>query len=233
MDEKRATIVEHLEELRSRVIKCVIAVAAGAFVAYGLVDTIMPHIAGPAGRLVFIAPQEAFITRIKMALFGGIFLASPVLIYQVWGFISSGLKKNEARYALFFGPLSFVFFLAGAAFGYFVIVPIGLKFLLGFATGIVRPMISVGSYVGFVGLLTLLFGVIFELPIASLFLAKLGIITPYFLASRRKYAVISIFLVAAMLTPPDVVTQCLMAVPLLLLYELGIIFSKIASKRRS
>jgi sec-independent protein translocase protein TatC len=225
------TITEHLEELRSRIIKSIIAAAAGSFVSYGLIDSIMPRLARPAGQLVFIAPQEAFVTNIKIALFGGVFLASPVILYQIWRFISTGLKENEAKYVFLFAPLSFVFFLLGAAFGYLVIVPIGLKFLLGFATETVRPMISVGRYVTFVGLLTIMFGVIFELPIASLFLTKLGVVTPYLLANKRKYAIVSIFLVAAALTPPDVVTQCLMAVPLLVLYELGIIFSKLAFRR--
>jgi sec-independent protein translocase protein TatC len=190
----------------------------------------MPNLIKPAGKLVFIAPQEAFIANIKIALFGGLFLASPFVTYQIWRFVSAGLKRNEMKYTLIFGPLSFLFFLLGIAFGYFIIVPIGIKFLLGFATELVTPMLTISKYISFVGMLTLAFGVVFQLPVVSLFLTKLGIITPYFLSSKRRYAVVFIFLLAAVLTPPDIITQCLMAVPLLVLYEIGIIFSKIAYK---
>ncbi|MFH1753693.1 MAG: twin-arginine translocase subunit TatC [Candidatus Omnitrophota bacterium] len=228
-DEPR-TFTEHLEELRSRLIKSIIFVIIAAGIVYNFIKVIMPNLTKPVGKLVFIAPQEAFITNIKIALFGGLFLASPFVLYQIWRFISAGLERNEVKYALIFGPISFLFFLAGAAFAYFIVVPIGIKFLLGFATEYVTPMISISNYVSFVGALTLAFGAIFQLPLVSLFLTKIGITTPGFLSRKRRHAIVLIFILAAIITPPDIVTQCLMAVPLLVLYEVGIIFSKIAYK---
>ena len=231
MTEKRLTLVEHLEELRGGIIRSLVCVIAASCALYAFVDRILPVLVRPVGRLVFIAPQEAFISRIKIAFFGGLFLSVPFMLYQVWRFVSSGLKPAEARYTLIFGPLSAVFFFIGAFFGYFVIVPIGIRFLLGFASEFLTPMISVSKYISFVGVLSLSFGVIFELPLASLFLTKIGIITPGLLSAKRKHAAVAMFIAAAALTPPDIVTQCLMALPLLALYEISILFSKLARKR--
>jgi sec-independent protein translocase protein TatC len=229
MDEK-LTLVEHLEELRYRAIKSVVAVIAATCLLYSFVEEILPHLIKPAGILIFIAPSEAFISRIKIAFFGGLFLSSPIILYQIWKFVSSGLRRNERRYILLFGPLSFIFLVMGALFGYFIIVPIGMRFLLSFATDLMIPMITVSSYISFLGLLTLSFGIIFELPLASLFLTKIGIVNPGFLSSRRKHAIVLIFIVAAILTPPDIITQCLMALPLLVLYEISILFSRFVYK---
>jgi len=231
MTEKRLTLVEHLEELRGGIIRALVCVIAVSCALYAFVDRILPGLVRPVGRLVFIAPQEALISRIKIAFFGGLFLSVPFVLYQIWKFVSSGLKPAEVRYALIFGPLSAIFFFIGAFFGYFVIVPIGIRFLLGFASEFLTPMISVSKYISFVGVLTLSFGVIFELPLASLFLTKVGIITPGLLSARRKHAAVAMFIAAAVLTPPDIVTQCLMALPLLALYEISILFSKLARKR--
>lgn len=231
MSDERLPLIEHLQELKARLIKAVIFLLAGAAAAYFFVEPIKEHLIRPVGRLVFIAPQGAFLANIKIALFGGVFLASPFIIFQVWQFIRSALKGTEKRYIMAFAPFSFLLFILGASFGYFVIVPLGMKFLLSFATDTVKPMISVTRYISFLAVLTLAFGVIFELPLASLLLTKLRMVTPQFLSSKRKYAVVLIFIFAAILTPPDVVTQCLMAVPLLVLYEVGIIFSRLAYKR--
>lgn len=228
----KLTLVEHLEELRSRIIKSVISIIVASLLLYSFCNIILSHLVKPIGKLVFIAPQEAFISRIKISFFGGIFLSSPFVLYQIWKFVFSGLKLNEKKYTLIFGPLSLIFFILGAFFGYFIIVPIGMKFLLGFATDFVIPMITISKYISFVGILTLSFGVIFELPLISLFLTKIGIVTPKFLSGRRKHAVVLVFIVAAILTPPDIITQCLMALPLLILYEIGIIFSKFAYRHQ-
>ena len=229
--DKPLALAGHLDELRSRILKSAVSIIIASCAIYAFVDKIYSNLVKPVGRLVFIAPQEAFITRIKIAFLGGLFLSLPIVLYQAWRFISVGLKPNERKYTLLFGPLSFLFFVGGAIFGYFVIVPIGIRFLLGFATLEVVPMISVERYVSFVGLLTFIFGIIFELPLAILFLTKVGLVTPSFLSKKRRYAVIFIFIAAAIFTPPDVITQCLMAIPLLALYEIGILFSKLAYRR--
>lgn len=225
-EEKKLTLVEHLEELKGGVIKSVVFITACSFFVYYYVNSILPVLIKPVGKLVFITPQEAFITHVKIAFFGGLFLSSPFLLYQIWRFVSGGLKPQERKYTLIFGPLSFLFFILGITFGYFIIVPVGVKFLLGFATDILTPMLTVSKYISFIGTLTFVFGIVFQLPLVSLFLTKIGVVTPRFLSDKRKQAIVSIFILAAFFTPPDVVTQCLMAVPLLILYEIGIIFSK-------
>jgi sec-independent protein translocase protein TatC len=231
MADKELTLVEHLQELRGRIIKSIVFILIVSGLLYNLVDLLLPYLVKPVGKLVFIAPQEAFITSIKIAFLGGLFFSSPFVLYQIWKFISAALKPSEKKYTLVFGPMSFMFFIFGASFGYFIIMPIGIRFLLGFATDSVSPMITMSNYVSFVGNLTLAFGSVFQLPLISLFLTKIGIVTPVFLSDKRRHAIVLIFILAATLTPPDVITQCLMAVPLLVLYEISIIFSKIAYRR--
>lgn len=226
--DKELGLAQHLEELRSRLIKSIAVIVVCFIGVYNFVDHIMVALIKPVGELVFIAPTEAFVTRMMIALLVGIFVSSPFLIFQVWRFVSVGLKKKESKYITIFGPFSFIFFILGALFAYFLVIPLGMKFLLSFATDSITPMISMNKYVSFVGTLTLSFGLIFQLPIAILFLTKIGLVTPRFLSTRRRNAIVLIFIGAAVLTPPDVVTQCLMAIPLLILYEIGIIFSKFA-----
>lgn len=227
--DKPLILIEHLQELRLRLIKSVVFIIIVSCLIYSHVETIIPILVRPVGQLVFIAPEEAFISNIKIAFFLGLYLASPFVLYQIWQFVSVGLKKEERRYVLIFGPLSFIFFILGSGFGYFIIVPIGMKFLLGFAGEFIRPMISMARYISFITTLTISFGLVFQLPLISLFLTKVGLLTPKFLIQKRRHMIVFIFILAAALTPPDVITQLLMAIPLLVLYEIGIILSKFAS----
>ena len=226
MTEIKKSFVEHLEELRIRIIKSIAFIFVSSILIFSFNDNILRFIIKPAGSLVFIAPQEAFLTAIKIAFFGGLYISSPFILYQIWQFVSVGLERSEKRYALIFGFFSFVFFLLGSVFGYLVIVPIGMKFLIGFGSEFLVPMISVGKYVSFAMALSFAFGLVFQLPIVILFLTRIGIVTPAFLSERRKYAIVIIFIIAAIFTPPDVITQCLMALPLIALYELSIILSR-------
>lgn len=225
-------LVQHLNEFRSIIIKSVVFIFIVSCLLYNFVDVILAVLAKPAGKLIFITPQELFLTNIKIALWGGAFLSSPFVLYEIWKFVSIGLKPDEKKYILIFGPLSFIFFFLGSIFGYFVIVPIGMKFLLGFATDLITPMITVNNYITFIGGLVFAFGAVFELPLIILFLTKIGLVTPEFLAKKRRHAIVLIFIVAAILTPPDVITQCLMALPLLALYEIGVIFSKVSYQKK-
>ena len=224
----KLTLVAHLDELRIRIIKSVASIVCATLFSYAFVDKILPYVIKPVGRLVFIAPQEALVANIKIAFFCGLFLAIPVVLFQTWRFVSAGLNEKECKYVAIFAPLSYIFFITGTVFCFFVIVPIAIKFLLDFASKDVVPMITISKYVSFVGTMTLSFGLVFEVPLASLFLTKIGMVTPEFLASKRRVAIVIIFIAAAILTPPDVVTQCMMALPLVALYEIGIIFSKMA-----
>lgn len=229
-ESKKLTLVEHLGELKGRILKSVLFIIIASCASYSFADVIIRHLVRPVGKVVFIAPQEAFLANIKLAFFGGLIISSPFVLYHIWRFVNSGLEAGERRYILIFAPLSFVLFIMGAAFGYLIIIPIGIKFLLGFGSDILTPMISVSGYISFVGFLTLAFGAIFELPVATLFLTKIGLVTPAFLAKKRRYVLILVFIIAAAITPPDVVTQILMAVPLLILYETSIILSKLVYK---
>lgn len=232
MSDEKLPLTAHLDELRRRLIICLIAVGAFSIPCYLLTKHILRFLAKSVGKLVFIGPHEAFFAYLKLAFFGGIFLSLPIILWQTWKFISVGLKENERKYLSLYGFLSFLFFILGAAFAYLLILPIGMKFFLGFATDTLHPMISISKYISFVGLLLLGFGIVFELPLVILFLTKIGLVTPQSLAKKRKYAILLTFIFAAIITPPDVFTQFLMAIPVLLLYEGSIWVSKLMSIRR-
>ena len=228
---KQYSFIDHLEELRKCIIKSVLSLVVAAGCMCPFAKPFLEHILKSVGDVVFIAPQEAFIAHIKVALFCGVIISLPYVLYQFWQFIAAGLYEKERKSILFFLPVSVFFFVGGAMFGYGVIVPVSMRFLLGFQTELIVPMISVSAYISFVGGLTCAFGIVFELPIISLFLTRVGIITPHFLTEKRKISIVLIFILAAILTPPDIVTQSLMAVPLLVLYEVGILFSKMVYKK--
>lgn len=232
MNEEKITLVQHLEELRKRLIRCLIAVGVAAAICFFYVDAILKIISQPAGQLVFLKPTEAFFSRIEIALYGGVFLALPVIIYQVWRFVSPGLVKTERRYLFWIVPFSYLLFVAGAALAFFVVLPVGVTFLLAYGTENIQPMISIDAYLSFVTMLLLAFGAIFQLPLVILFLTKLGLVTPAALAAKRKYAVVVIFILAGVLTPgPDIFSQFMMAIPTLLLYEISIILSRFVGPR--
>ena len=228
MEDKALPVTGHLAELRIHIIKSVVCILGCAVVLYNFSGQLVSFLARPVGQLVFITPTEAFVTNIKIALWGGLFISSPYVIYQIWQFVAAALKRQEKKYIFLFGPVSFIFFVLGGLFGFFVVVPVGITFLLHFATDIVHPMISVSHYISFIGILIFAFGLVFQLPLVLLFLTKMGMVTPQILGQKRRVAIVLMFICAAAITPPDVVTQVSLAIPLLLLYELGILFSKLA-----
>lgn len=218
----------HLEELRSRLLKSSIAVVIGAGFFYPYVDSFLAFLIQPVGKVVFTSPADAFVVRLMLLICGGVVLALPVVIYQLWQFAAAGLKENEKKYIRFFAPASFILFVAGCVFGYWVIIPVGMKFLLSFSTESIVPMITLPSYISFIVTLVLAFGLCFQLPLVLMFLAKIGIVTPAFLAQKRKHAIVLILIASAILTPsPDAISQILMAGPLLVLYELGVAASRL------
>jgi sec-independent protein translocase protein TatC len=160
-------------------------------------------------------------------------LASPVIIYQFWMFIAPGLYQKEKRMLIPVVILSTLFFIGGALFGYYIVFPWGFKFFLGFASETIRPLPSMKEYLSFSSKLLLAFGLVFELPLVITFLARLGIVSVEFLKKNRKYALLLFFAGAAILTPPDVVTQVMMAMPLMLLYEVSIIGARIFGKKKA
>jgi len=182
--------------------------------------------------LIFTGLPEAFFTYLKVALLSGIMLAAPVIIYQFWMFVTPGLYKKEKRILIPIVFLSSVFFIGGSLFGYFIVFPWGFKFFLGFATETIRPLPSMKEYLSFSAKLLLAFGLVFELPLVLTFLARIGIVSVDFLKKNRKYALLLFFAGAAILTPPDVVTQVMMALPLMVLYEISIIGAKVFGKKK-
>ena len=186
----------------------------------------------PGCSIVFISPVEAFIAHVSLTIYLSLFISSPYILYQIWAFVSIALTEREKRFISLYFPVSSVLFCAGALFGYTVIVPMGLRFLIGFAADSMTPMLTVSRYISFVGMLTIAFGVIFQVPLVMVCLTGTGIAEPDLFTSKRKTVIVLIFIAAALLTPPDVVTQLLMAVPLLLLYETGVICSRIVHNRQ-
>lgn len=223
--------LEHLEEFRRRLINSLIALLVGAVAGYFAAPYALAVITRPVPSLVYLAPAEAFVVRLKAALAVGLVLASPVIFYQLWRFVKPALSRDEASHFAVAVLSSSVFFLGGLAFAYFIIVPVGLGFFLSFETPSLRAMFSLDRYVTFVAQLLFASGVVFQLPVAAFFLTKLGIVNPRLLRKSRRVAVVVILVVAAVLTPPDVFTQVLLAVPLLLLYELSVVVSALAARK--
>lgn len=235
-NEKVMPFLDHLEELRQRLLKCIFSIMIFSVISYFFSKQIMKILLLPypkAEKLIFLAPTEGFITYIKISVFVGILFSLPVIFYQLWKFIAPGLYKKERKYFPTIVFFSTFFFLTGALFCYFIIIPFGLNFLLGFGTGQLEPNIQIKEYLKFVTLLIMVFGIIFELPLLSYFLTKMGLVTPEFMKSKRRYGIVTIFILAALLTPPDIVTQVFLALPLILLYEVSIWVSRaVISKER-
>lgn len=232
-NEKKMSFIEHLEELRIRIIKCLITVSVFSCISYLFIKQILGYVVKPIGKVVFISPQEAFFSYIGLALFTGVFFSSPIIIFQIWRFVSTGLLKKEKKYLLIYIPISFLLFVGGVTFAFFIILPTCLQFLLGFGTDFLQPMITVSRYISFAGVFLLSFGVVFQLPIVILFLTQMGWVSTTVLRRNRKYVILLIVIISAVMTPsPDVFSQILMAVPLLLLLEISIWLAVLLERRR-
>ena len=231
-EEKGMGFLDHLEELRGRIIKSLISIILFSIVAYVFSERVLEFITDPIPEVYFMAPTEAFSTRIKISLIAGIIISVPVIFYHVWKFIAPGLFQKEIRMVVPFVLASTIFFLIGAVFCFFMVVPLSIKFLLGFGTEKLKPMIQIRDYVSFVSYLILAFGAVFELPVISYFLGKIGVIGPQTLRKGRKYAVTAILILAAVITPPDIFSQFMLAGPLYFLYEVSIIVVKITGKKK-
>ena len=237
-DEKQPFLA-HLEELRKRLIACAIAVGIGFVISYFFSERLFRLLIMPlreampeSDQLIFTNLPEMFLTYLKVAFIAGILVAAPIIFYELWMFVAPGLYRKEKRYAIPFVVSSTILFVGGSLFGYFVVFPFGFKFFLGFANEYVKALPSVKQYFSFSMKLLFAFGIVFELPVVVLFLAKMGLVTPDLLKRNRKYAILLTFVIAALLTPPDVITQCMMAGPILILYEIGILVTRLAQVKR-
>jgi len=225
------TFLDHLEELRKRIFYSLIALCVAAVVGFFISQRVLDLLTRSVPNFVFLAPAEAFVVHLKVALITGLFLAAPVIFYQFWRFVRPALQKHEVKYIVLAVVVSSVLFAVGVAFAYLVVVPVAMKFLLSFETPKLQPMISISEYVGTVGTFLLASGVMFQLPVIMFFLTKLGVVTPKLLMKNQRIAVVLVFIVAAILSPPDIFSQSLMAVPLLVLFELGVLASVLARPR--
>ena len=239
---EKSPFTEHLGELRDRLVRSFIAVGVGFGVAYFFKEKLFELLTAPLitamgenenTRMIFTGLPEAFFTYLKVSLLAGIILATPVLFYEFWMFVSPGLYRTEKKYVLPIVLLSVFFFLVGSSFGYFIVFPYGFKFFLGFATETIYAMPSMKEYLSFASKMLLAFGFVFELPLVLTFMARMGLVSVPFLKKNRKYAVLLFFVGAALITPPDVVTQIMMALPLMLLYEISIIGARIFGKKKT
>jgi sec-independent protein translocase protein TatC len=237
--EDKIPFTAHLEELRKRLIASFVAVGIGFAISYGFKERLFQILTQPlisvmkqGETLIYTGLPEAFFTFLKVAFLSGIMIASPVIIYQFWMFVAPGLYDREKRLLIPIVLLSSLFFIGGALFGYFIVFPFGFDFFLGFATETIRPMPSMKEYLSFSAKLLLAFGLVFELPLVITFLARLGIVSVSFLKKNRKYALLLFFVGAAILTPPDVVTQVMMALPLMVLYEISIVGARIFGRKK-
>ncbi len=229
----------HLGELRSRLVKSVLAIAVAFFGCYYFVDAIFAFIAAPLRQikipgltLIGTAVTEAFFTKMKLGFIAALIVALPVLLWQGWQFVAPGLYDHEKRYTRSFVCAGSIFFAAGAAFCYVILVQQGLSFLLHRYEVIgVKPMLQVGEYLSTVSRMVLVTGALFELPVIAFFTARVGLIDHRFLIRHSRYALIAMALLAAVLTPPDLISQILLMVPLLLLYLLSIAVAYLARFR--
>lgn len=226
-------IKPHIAELRKRLVIISVSLVVAFFVCFSFYDPILSWMMVPVeavlpegSKMVAIEVQETFFTALKVAFFGGFLLTLPIIFWQMWLFIAPGLYEHEKKYVLPFVLSATIMFLVGASFAYYIVVPFGFSFLINFGSQVVSVMPSIGKYVGFFTKLLFGFGIAFELPVITFFLAVVGLVTDGMLKSFFKYAIVIIFIVSALLTPPDVLTQFLMAGPLIILYGVSILIAK-------
>ena len=222
LDDGSMSLIAHLTELRSRIIKCLVATGLGSVVGYYYIQEIMHYITLPAGKLYYMQPAEAFFTYLKVACVAGFLLALPIIFWQVWRFFLPALTTRERMVLGIVVPTSVVLFFCGLAFSFFLVLPAGIKFFLGFGNTELEALLSVDKYFDFVIMFVLPFGFIFELPLVITILGKMGLITSAFLKKHQRIIIFLSFVVGALITPtPDVFTQSMIALPIIVLYEVG------------
>ena len=237
-EDEKMPFMSHLEELRGRLVTCFVAIGVGFAAAYGFKEKLFElltrpliQVMGENDTLIFTGLPEAFFTYLKVAFLAGVGVAAPVLLYQFWMFVAPGLYRREKTLLLPVVVLSTFFFLGGALFGYFVVFPYGFKFFLGFSGEKIQALPSMREYLAFATKLLLAFGVVFEMPLVITAMSRMGLVSVEFLKKNRKFALLLFFVGAAIITPPDVVTQVMMAFPLMLLYEISIVGARIFARK--
>jgi len=236
--DEKPPLLSRLGEIRKRLVRSAIAVGIGFAIAYGFSEKLFEILASPlkanmppGDRLVYTSLPEMFFVYIKTALVAGLLLAAPYVFYQIYLLVAPGFYQKEKGNITLFVFCSTVLFVGGSLFGYFVVFPYGFKFFLAFSNESLRALPSVKQYFSLAVKLLFAFGFVFELPVAAFFLSRMGVVTADFLKEKRRYAILLIFIIAAFLTPPDVISQFMMALPLMALYEISILLAKVAGKK--
>ncbi|MFC1483951.1 twin-arginine translocase subunit TatC [Candidatus Neomarinimicrobiota bacterium] len=230
------TFLEHLEELRWRVIKSMVAIVAVAIAAFIKADLVIAFLTAPIDKLEdpvalqALKVSDMFMVQLLASLIVGLVLASPIVIHQIWRFIQPALGRSSRRTTISVVLFGSFFLLMGVSFGYLILLPFSLRFFTKLGGDIVAANYSIHAYLGYVAWMLIAAGLVFQLPVVSFILTRIGLLTPTFLRRYRRYALVGILVFAAVLTPPDPLSQIFMAVPLLLLYELSILISKIFQK---
>lgn len=241
VDEFRMPLLDHLRELRSRLVVSLAVLLVAVVGCFFFADPIFALLKAPmvsvlgeeaADTFVVLDPMETILTYLKVAVLAGVGLSSPVLFYQIWLFVAPGLYDTERKVVMPLVAASTGLFLLGASFAYFVIFPYGFEFLMAMAPDDVEANISIASYLSTATRLLLAFGFCFQLPVVVFFLARLGLVDAEDMTSKFRYAMVAIFVVAALITPPDPMTQTLMALPLTLLYGISILVAKAVSTKK-
>lgn len=238
IEESNQTLVDHLGELRTRIIHSLYAILAATFLCFHFGEQIFnwlrkpiePYL--PQGGLIYTGPLDKFMAHVKIAIVAGIILSCPVWLWQIWKFVAPGLYRRERGYALaFIGAGSFLFLL-GVSFSYFVVLPMAFHFLMTFGGDIDKPMIAIESYLSFVSQITLMFGLSFELPLIMTLLGMMGLVSRQFFASKRRYAIMIMAIISAIVTPPDLLSMLMMLGPMIILYEIGVLVVGLVERPR-
>jgi sec-independent protein translocase protein TatC len=229
LEQTHQTLVEHLVELRFRLVRSAWAILIGMVACYNfttdIFDIIRKPIAPylPTGGLIFNAPADKFIAHLKIAFFGGLILSCPFWIYQIWKFVSPGLYTKEKKYTLGFIVSGSVLFIIGILFSYFFVMPTAFEFLMGYGGKTDQAMITIDAYLSFFLTTTLMFGLSFEMPLIIVILGMLGLVSSKFLREKRRFSIVGMSVLAAVITPPDLLSMSMMLIPMLVLYEISII----------
>ncbi|WP_415063621.1 twin-arginine translocase subunit TatC [Bdellovibrio sp.] len=238
LDSKAQSLYEHLADLRKRLINCAYILVIATGICYGFSEKIFNFVRAPiapylpGGGLIYTGPLDKFIAHLKLAFVCGILVSCPFWLYQVWKFIAPGLYAKERRYTLGFILSGTGLFLLGALFSYYIALPMAFQFLMTFGGDIDKPMISIDQYMGFFTQMCLMFGVAFELPLVIVVLGMLGVVSQAFLKKNRRYAIMTIAVIAAVITPPDLLSMIMMLAPMWLLFEISVVIVGVFENKR-
>lgn len=238
LEDQNLTLVDHLAELRVRLVNALLAIVVATFACFHFAGQILdilrkpiaPYL--PQGGLIYTGPIDKFMAHIQIAVVSGVILSCPYWLWQIWKFVAPGLYKREQKYAVGFIFSGTLLFATGVLFSYFVVLPMAFGFLMTFGGEADKPMITIDSYLSFVTHLTLMFGAAFELPLILVTLGMMGIVSRTFLSEKRRYAIMIMAVISAVITPPDLLSMLLMLGPMWALYEISVVLVGLIEKKR-